>query len=167
MDKLSGGSGGGTTASAVTSDSTTRVELVIVEQGGDWSGWSRRSSRSAGTIRSIVQQADESPNVFANRVRHTLERAADRSEVIQRVTLVTGSALGPELVGARFLVVLAVGMHLRAARQGSLRIETGASDESVRRSVAAIALFAAAEVGEAIVEVVDANAPENDLDCVA
>lgn len=155
------------TTTATNPDPATQVELVILESGGNWSGWSRRSSRSPSTLRSLVQQSDEAPTVFTSRVRQALERIDARGESIQRITLVTGDALGPEVVGARFVMVLALGLQLRANGHGCLRIETSTDDPAVRRSVASIALFAASEVGEATVEVVDASASESDLECVA
>jgi len=129
------------------------VDFVVVEAGGAWSGWSDRASRVGPTVRTIVQQPDEPPRAFTDRVRRAIARLERLGERIHRATLVPGGALRPDVVTSRFLLLLALSMHVRDGG-GHLVIEAPVDDEA-RRSVACVAAEAARETEGCPIVLVD------------
>lgn len=144
-------------------------DLVILEQGCDWMGWSERKWRRIDLV-TIVQDLDEAPTVFAARVRAALCKAAEEGRSLELATYVPSTKVRADVILTRMLIAMAAGAHLGAQPGGVLLFDDRALDDGSRRSLSAVSSVVADELRDADVAVLHASAlgwPEGVTDRVA
>jgi hypothetical protein len=120
-------------------------DLVILEQGADWRGWSEPKSRTVDRV-TLVQDRDEAPTDFAARVRKTLGKADREGRALELATYVPGPEVRAEMILSRMLIAMAAGAHMGARPGGVLLFDDRELSDGSRRSLSAVSAVVADEL---------------------
>ncbi|MEI9935915.1 MAG: hypothetical protein WDO69_01695 [Pseudomonadota bacterium] len=126
----------------------TLLSVVVLELGSTWPPWLAEYQAQAPNSMVIVQSADESASLFAQRISRKMDEVGARDATIHAGLLVSNGVLDTSTVDARQAICKALLRVMLKKQRGELVLASDVTaDEAVRHQLFALAGTLCDELG--------------------